>query len=58
MSNAEHLIENAILALKRHEPFDEDINAEYTKCTVEEAYEMAVHIVYTLYEGKFPEDFG
>ena len=54
MTNAEHLIENAIFALKEGKFLTEDVNAEYTGCTVEEAYAMAQHIVYSLYDGKFP----
>ena len=55
MTCAEHLIENAIIALAKNKSFDNDINAESTSCTTEEAYEMAQHVVYTLYDGKFPE---
>lgn len=57
MTNAEHLIENAILAVRDgvgYENFS-DINANYTGCTCIEAYEMAMHIVYSLYDGVFPE---
>lgn len=56
MLNAEHLIENAIFALKAGKVLTEDINAQYTGCTVEEANVMAQHIVYSLYDGKFPEE--
>lgn len=55
MTCAEHLIENAIIALAKNKSFDNDINAESTCCTTEEAYEMAQHVVYSLYDGKFPE---
>ena len=55
MTCAEHLIENAIIALAKNKSFDNDINAESTSCTTEEAYEMAQHVVYSLYDGKFPE---
>ena len=57
MTCAEHLIENAIMALAKGKPFENDINENYTSCTAEEAYLMAQHIVYVLYDGKFPHEF-
>ena len=59
MTCAEHLIENKIYGLKNY-GFDRmkenrDLNAEYTYCSDDEAFDMAVHVVYTLYNGLFPE---
>lgn len=56
MTNAQHLVENAIYDLCRGRKHDADINAEYTQCTIEEANEMAQHIVYSLYDGIFPDE--
>lgn len=56
MTNAQHLAENAVYALYQGKKHDRDINAEYTRCTVEEANEMAQHIVYSLYDGIFPDE--
>lgn len=56
MTNAQHLIENAIMALQRREEHDADINAQYTQCTIAESDEMATQIVYGLYDGLFPDD--
>ena len=42
------------MAVAKDKPFENDRNEEYTGCTAEEAYEMAQHIVYSLYEGKLP----
>lgn len=59
MTNAEHLIENAIFNLKKCKSFDndyEDINADHTSCTIPEVLDMAQHIVYSLYDGIFPDE--
>lgn len=56
MTDAQHLIENAIMALQRGKEFQKDINTEFTYCTIAEAKNMAQHIVYSLYDGLFPDD--
>lgn len=61
MTNAEHLIENAIFALKQNKDIYEVLgqwpnNAmlKETKITKDEIVRMAGHVVYSLYEGKYP----
>jgi hypothetical protein len=60
MSNAEHLIENTILAMMQNR-VDEELNSWYnqrmmqnTGIKSEDLYHMAQHIVYSLYEGLDP----
>ena len=61
MGQAEHLIENAIIALKNKREddfFGWDVNkmmAENVGINLMEVYGMAVHVVYSLYDGKFPD---
>lgn len=56
MSCAEHAIENAIMAIKRVEKFEEwaswDPNLKYIKATPEEVWEMAQY-AYFYGEDKF-----
>lgn len=61
MSDAEHLIENVIFAMKRGELVSDELgrryNQEMLKNTgIREAdlARMASHIVYVLYDGRFP----
>ena len=62
MSNAEHLIENAIFAMAAgRSPMDE-MKSYYNKAMLEETgiraddvVGMAVHVVYSLYDGVFPD---
>lgn len=61
MTNAEHLIENAIYALKCGESFSDAMNRWHNKMMLEETgidandlFLMAVHVVYCLYDGRFP----
>lgn len=56
MTNAQHLIENVIVAMENGMEINSDINTEYTNCTLDEVKEMAEHIVYSLYGGLFPKD--
>lgn len=62
MSDAEHIIENAIYALKENKDIcqilDDDINKTMLNNTGmdrEDVIAIAYHIVYSLYDGKFPE---
>lgn len=62
MTCAQHLIENAIYALKEgkdpEKVLDYDYNKEMLKLTGIEKNDvlgMAYHVVYTLYDGCFPE---
>ena len=55
MTNAEHLIENAICCLERNESFEifssqqHNIDmAEMQKINLEDVWLMAIHVVYTL----------
>lgn len=61
MSDAEHLLENAIFAMKENRSVDEELshwpNTEMLKNTgirKEDLIRMASHVVYSLYDGKFP----
>lgn len=56
MTNAQHLIENIIMGMESGIEITSDINTNYTSCTLDEAKEMAEHIVYSLYGGLFPND--
>ncbi len=65
MSNAEHLIENLILGMRdgklAADILEESTNLDmlndaYTGITATEAVEIACHVVYGLYDGKFPND--
>lgn len=56
MTNAQHLIENIIMGMESRIEINSDINTKYTSCTLEEAKEMAEHIVYSLYDGLLPKD--
>jgi len=60
MSDAEHLIENVIHAIYENR-VDEELDASYNKIMFEntgikpdDLYQMAQHIVYSLYEGLNP----
>ena len=60
MSDAEHLIENVILAMYENR-VDEELNTWYNKKMFEntgikpdDLYQMAQHIVYSLYDGINP----
>ncbi len=61
MSQAEHLIENAIYALKEGRPedfLDWGVNKEMADnvgISLNDVLGMAVQVVYSLYDGKFPE---
>lgn len=64
MSNAEHLLENTILAMKdgidpqkELESYPNTIMLKQSGFTAEDFIRMACHVVYSLYGGKFPE-FG
>ena len=62
MSSAEHLIENLIYGMKKgrycddilQEPCNVD-NLGDCNMTAEEAVSIACHVVWGLYDGKFPE---
>lgn len=65
MSNAEHLVENLIMGMKDGRPADEIIlykenqdmlNDIHTGITGDEAVRIACHVVWSLYDGRFPED--
>lgn len=60
MSDAEHLIENVIHAMYENR-VDEELDARYNKIMFEntgikpdDLYQMAQHIVYSLYDGINP----
>lgn len=60
MSDAEHLIENVIHAMYE-DRVDEELNAPYNKIMFkntgikpDDLYQMAQHIVYSLYDGINP----
>ena len=62
MSSAEHLIENLIFGMKRGETCEEILNYPVNKVnlsdcsmTEDEAVRIAVHVVYGLYDGRFPD---
>lgn len=61
MSDAEHLLENAIFALKEHRSVDEELShwpntamLKNTGIRKDDIIRMASHVVYSLYDGKFP----
>lgn len=65
MSNAEHLIENAIFAMKRGEDVMETMKEWHNALMLEETgmkakdvYAMAQHVVYSLYDGNYPSLYG
>lgn len=64
MSNAEHLVENLIMGMKdgRHandiikDQTNQDmLNDIHTGITGDEAVGIACHVVWSLYDGRFPE---
>lgn len=62
MRDAEHLIENAIYAMKAGEDAMEEMRAwpntvmlQDTGMSADDVVAMACHVVYSLYGGKFPE---
>lgn len=62
MSDAEHLIENVIIAMAQGRDVDEElespINQEmlrYTGMRPGDLYDMAWHVVHVLYNGKYPK---
>lgn len=62
MSNAEHLIENVIFALKRGEDVNNVLDSPANKMMLEstgiekqDIIAMAEHVVYSLYDGQLPE---
>lgn len=64
MSNAEHLLENVIYAMKEgRDGFDElerhpnDVMLELTGFSPSDIVRMAAHVVYSLYDGHFPHDY-
>lgn len=65
MSNAEHLIENAIFAMKHNQDLDKLLDSwpndemlRQTGIKKDDIIRMAAHIVYSLYQGRFPGDEG
>ena len=63
MSNAEHLIENAIFAIKRGRDLEEELDKGINKMMLdatgmskEDVIGMANHVVYSLYDGRLPDD--
>ena len=64
MSNAEHLIENVIFGMKNGKHAEEVLkeqsnidmlNDKHTSISAEEVIRIACHVVYSLYDGQFPE---
>lgn len=62
MSDAEHLIENVIFAYKYNKDVDEVLDYPYNRMMLEETginkddlKAMAIHVVYSLYDGEFPK---
>ena len=64
MSNAEHLVENVIFGMKSGKYADEVLkeqsnidmlNDKHTSISADEVVRIACHVVYSLYDGKFPE---
>lgn len=51
MSNAEHIMENALMAISKGRSYEEWIksepNKEYVKSDTEEIWEMAMYVYYT-----------
>lgn len=65
MSNAEHLIENLIFGMKAGkepgdilaEPRNQDmLNDSTTDISADEAVRIACHVVYSLYDGRYPNN--
>lgn len=57
MTNAQHLIENAIMHLCRTgKLLETDVNELHCSCTLKDANDMAQHIIWSLYNGLFPND--
>lgn len=61
MSNAEHLLENVIFAMKDGiDPqrelmsYPNTVMLQQTGFSAEDIIRMACHVVYSLYDGKFP----
>ena len=64
MSSAEHLIENLIMGMKRGRDPDDILedpcnvsNLGNSSLTADDAVRIACHVVYSLYEGRFPPDY-
>lgn len=62
MSNAEHLIENAIYAMKDGQDVLQVLDYPLNRIMLEQCgmkktdvYAMAQHVVFSLYNGNFPE---
>ena len=62
MSNAEHLLENVIYAMAHGESPKHELDKAYNRmmrveCGISEddLIRMACHVVYSLYDGKFPD---
>lgn len=62
MTAAEHLIENAIFARKRKQPYEDILTEWYNEKMLEltgikreDVIAMADHVIYSLYDGKYPE---
>ena len=64
MSNAEHLVENVIFGMKSGKEIDDILkeptniamlNDKHTNISADEVVRIACHVVYSLYDGKFPE---
>ena len=57
MTNAQHLIENAIMHLCRTgKLLEADVNESHCSCTLEDVNDMAQHIIWSLYNGLSPND--
>lgn len=61
VSSAEHLIENLILGMSKGEDPDDILNEPCnvlnlgdTSMSPDDAVRIACHVVYSLYDGKFP----
>lgn len=66
MSNAEHIIEDLILGMRDGRAIEDiikdisvqnNLHAEGVGITEEEAVRIAGHVVYSLYDGRFPIDY-
>lgn len=62
MSSAEHLIENAIYAMYKGQDPLEVLDYDYNKMMLQDCgmnkydvYAMAQHVVWGLYDGKYPD---